>query len=93
MTFQAYTHVQSSPSTAWTITHPFDSTPVGDVTTTLNGSTVTMIPLSIKNLNATQILVEFSVPITGKMRLVGNVLNATTGVSGIGSIDPGQIIF
>ena len=86
---KALTFTQSSPSLSWTINHSFDSFPVHDVTTTVNGNVMKILPKSIKRVSASQIVIEFDQPVSGSVRLVGNILGGSTGVAGVGSIDWG----
>jgi hypothetical protein len=83
---QVSVHVQSTPASTWTITHNFDGAPTCDVIIPEGNQFVKILPLEVRHLSDTQLVIEFSVPRTGRARLVGkNVALAQPG-----SIDPGS---
>lgn len=83
------TFVQASPSTTWTIDHAFIDTPRCDVLVTIDGALQKILPLSMVISSSTQVVISFSVPMSGTARLIGTVADKTAGISGAGTIDPG----
>lgn len=88
MISSSLTHVQSTPSMAWTINHSFNGAPICDVTSTVNGTTVKVLPSIVRYLSNSEIVIEFSEPMIGVARLVGKLV--PTEVVGPGSVDMGQ---
>lgn len=82
------TFIQAAPSMAWTINHSFNGAPICDVLVTEGGVTRKMLPLSVKHVSNTQLLIEFSEPTAGMARLVGKYIGGWVG--GAGSVDLGQ---
>lgn len=82
------TFIQSTPATAWTINHNFNAAPICDVLTENNGVISKMLPLSIKHISNTQLMIEFSEPMAGSARLVGKY--TLTAPTSAGSVDMGQ---
>lgn len=84
----SYTHVQTTPSLTWTITHNLNGATMGDVIEDNGGVIRKILPASVKHITDDSMLVEFSEPTKGLVRLIG--LFAASTSSGAGSIDPGQ---
>lgn len=82
------TFIQAAPSMAWTINHSFNGAPICDVMIVEGGVTRKMLPLSVKHVSNTQLLIEFSEPTAGMARLVGKYIGGWVG--GAGSVDLGQ---
>ena len=68
---KSYTHNQLTPSTDWVVNHNLDSYPVSDVIIDDGGERLKTLPLSLEYINSNTVLVRFSNPITGTVRLVG----------------------
>lgn len=73
---------------AWTVNHSFVSAPICDVIVNEGGVTRKILPLSVKYVSATQLIIEFNTPTAGVARLVGVYVPSQAG--GAGSVDLGQ---
>lgn len=68
---RAFSFLQSSPGTVWTITHNCGFKPVSDVWVDDVGHVEKILPLSVIHLNDNQLEVTFSVARTGGVRIIG----------------------
>ena len=66
-----FTHTQITPSDEWTVIHNLNAYPVSDVVTVVNGETVKIMPMALEYVDANTIIVRFSEPREGSIRLVG----------------------
>lgn len=90
--FASINHVQSSASSAWTISHNFLSTPQCDVLIEVNGTWTKVLPSAMYPLSSSQYRIEFNTATAGKARLVGEIqyvrpAQLTNISGGLGSID------
>jgi hypothetical protein len=67
-----FNFVQSTPALAWTVSHNLGCKPVSDVIVTNAGDQEKILPLSVKHIDDNTLLIEFSVPRSGRARLVGS---------------------
>lgn len=73
MQLVTYDHIQSNPSTTWTITHNLGCKPVMDALASIDGGPYQKVfPTSVVHVNDNTMEVTFSVARVGKARLVGN---------------------
>lgn len=90
--FTAINHVQSVPSSTWTISHNFLSEPQCDVVIEIGGNWTKILPSAAYALNSSQYRIEFTSAIAGRARLVGNIQYVKPAtlmnINGAGSVDP-----
>jgi len=67
---QSFDFIQSSPSATWTITHNLNRRPGTEVFSNVEGQFQQMLPESVKYPNLNTTVIEFSIPRSGKARLV-----------------------
>lgn len=79
----SYTHVQTVPSLAWTITHNLACAPVCDVIETIGGVVRKTLPDSVRYLDENSILVEFTTATAGQARLIGNYTKPALSASAV----------
>ena len=87
--YSIFTYIQSTPAVTWTINHNFSSAPTCDVIIADGDTFVKILPLSVKHVSDTQVLIEFSEATAGRARLFGKGKFFELA-SGAGTIDPGQ---
>jgi len=72
MTVLAHNHIQSTPDTTWTVTHNLNSTIAHlDVVVLINSQYEKMLPSNIVSQDANTIIVTFTSPYEGRVRVVG----------------------
>lgn len=91
----AQTFTQVTPAMAWTINHTYSSVPITNVITLINGVATQILPKSVKAVSTTELLIEFSKPYSGVVRMYGNVEGAhpTGAVDSIDRIVPYPTVF
>lgn len=67
----SYTFTQSTPAMVWTIVHNLNCAPVCDVVENDSGVYRKILPLSVKHIDNTTLLVEFTEAVAGVARLIG----------------------
>ena len=65
-----YNHIQSEPSTEWTIDHNLSGYPVTDVMIDLNGKIQKVLPKAVEYVDPNTVIVRFTEERTGTVRLV-----------------------
>jgi len=63
------THLQSTPSANWTITHGFFTNPCVSVKVYEDGVLTEILPMSVTFPNTSTVSIQFSSPRTGEARL------------------------
>jgi hypothetical protein len=77
---------QVVPAQTWTINHSYTNVPITSVVTIIDGVATQILPMSVKAVSTTELLVEFTKPYSGTVRLYGNV--ADIHPIGAQAIDP-----
>jgi hypothetical protein len=68
---KVYDHIQSTPSTTWTVTHNLGVKPINDVWVTVNGVNSKAIPLQVLPVNDNVLTITFATPQVGGVRCAG----------------------
>lgn len=85
MNSKTLTYVQNVPATSWNIVHDFDNTPISEVLVHVgNGVYEKILPFAVRNVSSTLLVIEFSSPTSGRVRLSASAQSAA------GSVDLGQ---
>jgi hypothetical protein len=67
----AYTHTQASASSSWAVPHNLNTTaPMVSVVLLMNGVNTVVVPQSIAIVDANNITIGFTIPVTGSARIV-----------------------
>lgn len=64
-----YTHVQSIPSSSWTINHNLGSKPMAETLLEINGTMQKVFPLSVTHSSDNTTVITWSVPRVGRVLL------------------------
>lgn len=65
-----YTHQQPMPNTVWTVAHNLNRAVMVDVFVNFQGKLEKILPRNVVILDLNTVRVEFSTPMTGKVRVL-----------------------
>lgn len=92
----SYIHNQTTPSAEWLVVHNLDTYPVSDVIIDDDDRRLKTLPLALEYINSNSVLVRFSAPMTGTIRLVGLYkyeLNPVEPEIPVDPVDPEPVMY